>query len=706
MCLTGLTGASGTGKTSTVRLLTDMDPITEHDSTPILKPMEYFQLDSDSEESESDCSDDDQEVAPSENVPATECVSLLKRYMLIYKKKGRKWEPASQDALLHRLASYVVQAVESHNEASTRKHKKSCLSMMMKGSFFAHRLGSLADGHTDAPSKENGATAATTTTGSSLANMSFDDLHATREILKFIDSKPNLKDFGVTHFVNVMDTGGQAGFMDIAPALMRFSHVNLVLIRLDEDLNGLVKFFYSVRGRIIGFEKRQATTKSLVYSIMSSRSKIQSPSIEGIESIKSHEQSVFMILATHLDKYQEMINRAESLSDKDKQLEKLLKEFENFIIPNGDKLIFALNALARDDETKRMASTIRKLAMEHYTEAEIPVCWYIFQVAISEMKVTSKNPDTIHISKFVEIGRIIAMPEDEVKASLQYFHEMSIVLYYPDILPNVVFTTPQFLLDIISDIIAISLGKVDTGATRGERRKLQNQGVFKKSLLKHVSKGFEEDLFTPDDFVHLMSYLFIISQLPDTDEYFIPCVLQTADMPFADLPESSIAVAPLLLTWNETVPNGLFPSLVTCMQSGFTKELIRFQMSTARSQYRNRISFDCHKLACVVTLIECNSFIAVASTCNVREYCPEVRDAVLTAIEAVVQRFDWLPLVSYPEEGFLCKIMKCPFKDNHHLCYPDVKKGILSCSWDSFVTTAITDEQSIWLNGTGELCGC
>ena len=328
-----------------------------------------------------------------------------------------------------------------------------------------------------------------------------------------------------------------------------------------------------------------------------------------------------------------------------------------------------------------------------------------FRWRYSEMKVSSKNPDTIHISKFVEIGRIITMPVDEVKASLQYFHEMSIILYYPAILPNVVFTSPQFLLDKISDIIAISLGKVDTGATLGERRKLQSQGVFKKSLLNHVSKGFEEDLFTPDDFLHLMSHLFIISQLPGTDEYFMPCVLQIADRPFADLPESSIAVAPLLLTWNKTVPNGLFPSLATCMQSlVVTKKRIRFEMSTARSQYRNRISFDCHKLACVVTLIECNSFIAVASTCNVREHCPEVRDAVLTAIEAVVQRFDWLPLVSYPEEGFLCKIPKCLSKDNHHLCYLDDSRKVLSCSLDGSITTEVADEQSIWSNGTGEYC--
>ena len=281
------------------------------------------------------------------------------------------------------------------------------------------------------------------------------------------------------------------------------------------------------------------------------------------------------------------------------------ENFKKLIIPNGDKLIFALNALARDRETKKMASTIRKLAMEYYTEAEIPVCWYILQVAISKIKATNKNPDTIHISKFLEIGCIITMPEDEVKACLQYFHEMLIVLYYPAVLPNVVFTT-QFLLDKISDIIAISLGKVDTGATLGKKEKLKNQGVFKKSLLKHISKGFKEDLFIPDDFLHLMTHLFIISQLPDTDEYFIPCVLETADMPFADLTESSIAVAPLLFTWNETVPNGLFPSLTTCMQSIVTKELVCFQMSTARSQYRNRISFNCHKLACVVTLIECN----------------------------------------------------------------------------------------------------
>ena len=92
---------------------------------------------------------------------------------------------------------------------------------------------------------------------------------------------------------------------------MRLSHVNLVLIKRNEDLNSLVKFLYSVRGQVIGYEKRQATTKSLVYSVISSKCKILSPNIEDI-------------LATHLDKYQEMMNRVESLSDEEKELEKLL----------------------------------------------------------------------------------------------------------------------------------------------------------------------------------------------------------------------------------------------------------------------------------------------------------------------------------------------------------------------------------------------
>ncbi len=47
------------------------------------------------------------------------------------------------------------------------------------------------------------------------------------------------------------------------------------------------------------------------------------------------------------------------------------------------------------------------------------------------------------------------MSESTLEAALMYLDELSLILYYPEILPNHIFTNPQVLLDKISELVKV-----------------------------------------------------------------------------------------------------------------------------------------------------------------------------------------------------------------------------------------------------------
>ena len=96
--------------------------------------------------------------------------------------------------------------------------------------------------------------------------------------------------------------------------------------------------------------------------------------------------------------------------------------------------IFPLDTLSRDEESQIIAGKIRQLASKCFTEVEIPVNWYLFQIAIEEMKVNGKM--VIPFETFVDIGKLRNMSKNQTTAALQYLHDLNVCLYYPLILPD------------------------------------------------------------------------------------------------------------------------------------------------------------------------------------------------------------------------------------------------------------------------------
>ena len=127
----------------------------------------------------------------------------------------------------------------------------------------------------------------------------------------------------------------------------------------------------------------------------------------------------------------ERCTRELKLETKDEELMEALRSFQDSLIDNDGKVIFPLNTLSRTEDTMEIAATIRELASGCYVEAEVPatVCWYIFQLAINQIKGVKRNKDIIHFSSFLKIGDLIKIVVEEVKSAVQYLHDLTIIMF-------------------------------------------------------------------------------------------------------------------------------------------------------------------------------------------------------------------------------------------------------------------------------------
>ena len=627
----GVIGASGVGKTSVLNLLLNQPPVLKHCSTPVARP--------------------------------------LKGIWMIANCNKWKHEESSH-ILLKSIADCVWKRMkdrESANGSDPTAEQPLPQSPDRKKRRLEVPLTQLPS-----HSSSNSPSVVPSAIQPTAPSVSVLDVRATAEVAEILKSGQDYECLEDMHFVSVTDSGGQAPFIDIAPSLFPYNSINLVVFKLIDTLDSEIPFTYSIDGVLVDSEKRKITTEQLILAAVSSVSKVTVP--KGSRVLRSYESPLCLSIGTHYDVYKNMKNR-EELKDKKMRLNVLLKDFENVLYEDGD--ILPLNALSREAETLEIAEKIRELASQYYTEFEVPARWYLFQIAIEEMK--TKNEEVVAFSTFLQLGKDHNMCEEETRAALQYLHDLNVCLYYPQILSDVVFLSPQYLFDKISEIMAVSFGEpnVNVVLDSATKKRFKKYGIFTLDLLLRLPSKFLEGLFSADDFLKLMCHLHITAPLSQMNgTYLMPCLLQTIDDPLSDSNLQEL-VEPLLFTWNKTVPHGLFTSLVSWLV-GHTDEC-SFEMEIFEPQFRNKINFHCPQLACHVVIFECSAFIGLANLCPTFKQNSAIRKIVLEGMSSIVNDFKWLDGVKYPEMGYLCKVPKCKLQCPH-LCYSDTSHDVLSCA--------------------------
>ena len=527
-------------------------------------------------------------------------------------------------------------------------------------------------------------------------SLSTDPSTLNEELLQLITEVKKSDELYNTHMMYGVDLGGQAAFLDIAPALLRYHSLNMVLFRLDEKLDDAANFFYSVHGRKVGKgEKRQMSTMQLTKSFFRCKSQLCPPLFEGVQK---HGRPHFIVIGTCYDEYERLEENnelKESLDEKNERLRCGLKNYEDVRhdYTKDKDIIFPVNNMGRGRNEEEMAERIRRITGQSYIRAEVPARWFFFQV---ELKSKTKGRRMISLDECLEIGKSVGMQRKEVLAALWYFHNLSIYLHFSDILPDVVFLDPQVLFDMLSQIIAVSYGD-DDWYDNATIKSLKTKGIFKQELLDTME--FKEDVFSCDDFLKLMEGLLIISEIPNDTRYFIPCVLDIIDDPFED---SSDAIEPLYLTWDdELIPNGLFTSLVIFLMGHVSPS----QFKLVNDVYRNKVVLRCQNFSGDLHLLDQVKSLTIryfGPSCNCFNICRMIHQG----IESIVHKFGWTDSLASTQEGFRCKIEGCT-NSSFHLCHLiSEHEEMLCCDVSNVKCSADKTRHLSWFHEGMMLCYC
>ena len=520
-----------------------------------------------------------------------------------------------------------------------------------------------------------------------------------QEVLNLLPQLPKSSKLYESHWIYAIDTGGQAAFLDIAPVLLHGHSVNIFTHKLTDRLEDKAKFYFSSKGEIIGEPKeRQITNLELLKA-----------SIHSLSSQNSDIQHAHIILGTFKDQMAGS-GDIESLKDKNKCLWSALEHFKKDLSVHSQEMkevIYPVNAISRSDHEMKMANKIRNIICQYYIENEVPIRWFLFQLDLQKkVEETSRSMMTISKLECIKIGEALKMDEENVEKALMYYHDLTIFLYFKEILSDVVFLHPQPLFTKLSELISISfdnavdyLKEKGINLSPGNQEELKNEGTFKEELLTSTLNYGFSSIFKAEDFLILMTKLFILAYLPEKQKYFLPSVLPTTSLsePIPILFTENVDPLILTMKWDykEPLPRGVFPALVVYLLR--PKASPKFRLFD-QQQYSNVITLCAND--CCIQLVNSINCIKIYHRGSLKK-CFNMQTAVCEGLRNVMSNFRYSNSNKDFEAHFYCKI--CSNDSSEHFCRLSEDKTEFVCC-KNYKTETINNfpRQLQWLQAEGK----
>ena len=470
-----------------------------------------------------------------------------------------------------------------------------------------------------------------------------------------------------SNWIYFTDNGGQPHFHNLMPHFLQGISATLFVHRLSESLDAHPTVEYYEDGKPISAPHQSPlTTEDTLKCLVRS---MQTRSVDG-------EKPNLVFLGTFLDKIQDS---SESLEEKN---EKLLNVFSSefrdqlvFYDEAKNQLIFAVDAKHPGAQEEEVAKLIRAVVEGSPSrDVKIPIWWYVSELVLEKLthvlgrKVLSKK-------ECLEAARPFNFPEQALTAALKFFHEQHLFHYFPEILPEVVFCSPQVLLDKLTELVkdayrmreAVTAPSQMPATTVGKRRHFRDKGVVTLEFLKQFPRHYVDRLFTPPDLLRIFMSLLILTPFSTTlhgqvdfssrtTRYYMPSLLDMA--PSTDLEKHrvfSAAAAPMLIRFPNGWPrSGVFCCLQVDLIQNRKWELVH-KDGKPKLIAQNCVMLSPPKSACAVTLIDSFSYIEVHVTAEpsvCRRVCPLIRDDILLAIDASCRALRYAS--DLPEFAFFC----------------------------------------------------
>ena len=527
------------------------------------------------------------------------------------------------------------------------------------------------------------------------------------KLFQFIDECPETEEpLSYLHKLQIVDSGGQPQFHEVLPIFLRKISLIVFVIKLSEELTSHPTIEYFENGKAVGTPyKSDHTTELLVQ--------------QGLRSLHSHrsrkdkgdDSPQIVVLGTHKD---EEYKSSESRGAKNRRLrEMLLPTFKKEIIYHqvgAKEVIFPMNAKNPGQEEEDIAKRIRAVVTGRYQSdpRKLPLQWLVLEIILEEIAHVLDR-GILTKRECLEIANRLHLNESALEAALMYLDELSLIFYYPDILPELVFTNPQVLLDKVSELV-----KVHHDLMRCSGAELEDDDwqmffdhalVTAEFLSQNVfEKYYVESLFRPEDLTILVRKLFIFADFA-SGKYFVPSLLRMLckkDVSSYRVSMDSL-VFPLVLHFPDGPPHrGIFCSVVCFLTSPenhhpgpWKLKMPAWGSVTPTCLHRNCIQFTIPglKTPCTVTFIDTfrqfELHVKVHSKQAASKVCPTVKHAISAGLLKANITLGYTN--STPLFAFLCP---CGSREPHPATIGDES---WICTFDEGVGDDFSPSQLIWL---------
>ena len=504
-------------------------------------------------------------------------------------------------------------------------------------------------------------------------------------------------------WVYLTDSGGQPQFHELIPTFIHHVSGVALFVKLNEDISSHPTIgYYAKGGELCG----ATYTSSLTHeqTIKNCLQTMQSRLTGG------NDCPALFFIGTHRD----LASASnESIQEKDEQLLDMLKSLKGLKqhlvynrVAKPKRLMYVVNARNPDDEDRHTVAEFRQAVMEgcKKVKLKIPLSWFILEQQLQEL-AQKKSQLVLSFEESLEAANDLEMDEARLLAALDYFVSLNLFKFFPKVLPNVVFTTSQVLLDKISELVAYShylnggpasesMPKDDTNSLRFSEHAIVNT-TFLKRFDSHYR--YTDNLFTPQELLNVLSNQLVFAPLTGED-YFMPCVLPqlALDKVFAYRLPSSSQVAPLLIYYpGGLFPTGLFSALVTFLQDRSSWKVAE-KHGEHICLFKNCVMFRHTDFPITLTLIYSFEFVEIYIQIQ-QGFSPEpftsVRTMLLLGLDraAKIQRCDTLQ----PQVGFLCQ---CGNETHQHLATISGDGKWWFCSIDDTCSGALNEKHLMWLS--------
>ena len=514
-----------------------------------------------------------------------------------------------------------------------------------------------------------------------------------RKLLRSNKRSQLRKGLNKIHLIYLVDTGGQAQFQEVLPLFVRNSSVNMFVFKLSEGLGDKPNFEYVVKGNHYAEPEEMKLTNEqiILHSARSVYSSTQAKMIN--RAVSTPERPALILVGMFKD---EVDKCNETLQRKQETLMGILEPFVqddklhrcNLVTKTRREPIFDIDGSSsgwnsNGDNLRKIRHSIDQ--MSERLHVEVPLRWFIFFIDLRERASSNLARKFITLEECYQLARKSsggATSDKDVDDALRYFDELNLILYYPNILKEIVFYDPNFLLMKVSELIVASFQCTDASGIDDmmhERENFQRQGIFTLELLKYSisNDGFDQQYgFAQEQFLKLLEKLLVVAKT-GKDMYFMPCVLSFDPLESGHKPQlkesmAALNIDPLIISFaSDFCPRGVFCATIVHLTRD--KRFV-LQPSKRLACQRNLIEFavrltddEISEAATIGTVAiaesESLSFYEVYSTCE--NYCVEIRRAVMNAIYEAVQTLSYNLTHLEIECGFLCTNSSCKDERPH-----------------------------------------